>query len=172
MVAIGAVAVLVVAAAVALGLGRSGSAGEALPDVRGRTVADAITALHDRGLSTRVEKRMHATVPAEHVIDTDPVPGTAVATGSEVTITASTGPGEDLPGGAVVEVPDVASLTYADAIRKLSDAGFRVFRQAALPSSPEMTDRVLATNPPARRTADSTATITVVMGAGPAASSP
>jgi serine/threonine-protein kinase len=71
-----------------------------------------------------------------------------------------------------VEVPDVASLTYADAIRMLTNAGFREFRQASLPSSPDMTDRVMATNPPARRLAASTATITVVMGAGPATDNP
>jgi eukaryotic-like serine/threonine-protein kinase len=171
LMAIGAVTLLVVAGAVALGVGRFGSTDEALLDVRGRTVADAIAVLHDRGLSTRVEKRVHATVPAEHVIDTDPVAGAAVTPGAEITITASAGPGQN-PDTAVVAVPDVASLTYADAIRVLTDAGFREFRQASLPSSPEMTDRVLATNPPARRLAESTAPITVVMGSGPAAGNP
>jgi eukaryotic-like serine/threonine-protein kinase len=172
LMAIGAVTVLVVAATVALSLGKIGSTDEALLDVRGRTVAEAIAVLHDRGLSTRVENRVHPSVPAEHVIATDPVAGTAVAAGSEVTIQASTGPGQDRPDAAILEVPDVASLTYADAIRMLTNAGFREFRQASLPSSPDMTDRVLATNPPARRLAASTATITVVMGAGPAADNP
>ncbi|MCV7133854.1 Stk1 family PASTA domain-containing Ser/Thr kinase [Mycobacterium hodleri] len=173
LMAIGMVTVLVAAAAVvAVGLGTVGSTDEALLDVRGRTVADAIAVLHDRGLSTRVEKRVHPTVPVDHVIDTDPVAGTAVAAGSEITIEASTGPGPDRPDGAQLEVPDVAALTYADAIRVLTNAGFRGFRQASLPSSPEMTDRVLATNPPARRRAESTAVITVVMGSGPVAGTP
>ena len=173
LMAIGAVTVLVVVAAVvALGLGKHGSTDEALLDVRGRTVADAIAVLHDRGLSTRVEKRVHQTVPAEHVIDTNPVAGTAVAAGSEITIEASTGRGQDPPVASLLEVPDVSSLTYADAIRMLTNAGFRQFRQAAVPSTPDLTDRVLATNPPARRSAESTATITVVMGSGPAADNP
>jgi hypothetical protein len=170
--AIGAVMVLVVASAVALSLGKIGSTDEALLDVRGRTVAEAIAVLHDRGLSTRVEKKVHPTVPAEHVIDTLPAAGTAVAAGSEITIEASAGPGQDRPDAALLEVPDVSSLTYADAVRMLTDAGFRQFRQASLPSSPELKDRVLATNPPARRLADGTAAITVVMGSGPAADNP
>ena len=170
--AIGAVTALVVAGAVALGLGKTGSTDEALLDVRGQTVADAIAVLQDRGLSTRVEKRTHPTVPAEHVIATDPVAGTAVAAGSEITIEASTGAAVAGPEGARLEVPDVSSLTYVDAVRTLTNAGFRQFRQAYLPSSPESKDRVLATNPPARRLAEGTAPITVVMGSGPAVDHP
>jgi serine/threonine-protein kinase len=100
------------------------------------------------------------------------VAGTAVAAGDEITITASTGPDRSQPAGAQLEVPDVSSLTYADAIRMLTDVGFRQFQQASLPSSAELKDRVLATNPYARRIVDGTATITVVMGSGPAANGP
>jgi len=172
LVAIGAAAVLLVAGIVALGIVRSRSADEALLDVRGRTISEAIALLHDRGLNTRVEKRVHPTVPADRVIDTVPVAGTAVAAGDEITITASTGPDRNQPAGVQLEVPDVSSLSYADAIRMLTDVGFRQFQQASLPSSAELKDRVLATNPYARRIVDSTATITVVMGSGPAANGP
>jgi len=86
--------------------------------------------------------------------------------------TGPTVPARSQPAGARIEVPDVSSLTYPDAIRTLSNAGFRQFRQAYLPSSPESRDRVLATNPPARRLAEGTAPITVVMGSGPAAGNP
>lgn len=86
--------------------------------------------------------------------------------------TASTGPARSQPAGVRIEVPDVSSLTYADAIRMLTDAGFRQFQQASLPSSAELKDRVLATNPYARRIAESTATITLVMGSGPTESAP
>ncbi|MEU0494061.1 Stk1 family PASTA domain-containing Ser/Thr kinase [Mycobacterium sp. NPDC006124] len=174
LIAVGAVTVLVVAVAVAVGLGTlgRGSTAEALLDVRGRTVAEAVAALHDRGLSTRVETAAHPNVPAEHVIDTDPVAGTDVAAGSEITIEVSSGPGRDQAAEPRLEVPDVASMTYADAIRVLTGAGFRQFRQAYLPSSPESKDRVLATNPHARLPAAVSATITLVMGSGPAADDP
>lgn len=174
LAAVAAVVVLVVAVAVAVGLGTlgGGSTTEALLDVRGRSVSEAVAVLRDRGLSTRVETMPHPSVPAEHVIGTDPSAGTAVAAGSEVVIKASSGPGRGQPDGPLLEVPDVASMSYADAIRVLTGAGFQQFRQAYLPSLPESKDRVLATNPHARLLAAGNDTITLVMGSGPATGTP
>ena len=66
------------------------------------------------------------------------------------------------------EVPDVSNLTYGEAVRKLTSAGFSRFRQTTSESLPEHKDRVISTLPPANQTSAITNEITVVVGAGPA----
>jgi serine/threonine-protein kinase len=172
LIAIAVLAVFAVAAVIAIALAHGGAGDAALPDVRGRSLTDAVALLHDRGLSPRVQKKVDPTVPIDHVIDTEPAAETAIEAGGEVTINVSTGPAQNVPDAELRVVPDVSSLTYAEAIRVLSDAGFRQFQQASLPSSPELEDRVLATNPFANRTVGVTAKITVVMGSGPVTDNP
>ena len=95
--------------------------------MKGQASADAIAALQNRGFKTRTQQKPDSTVPPDHVIDTEPDANTSVSAGDEITINVSTGPEQR-------EVPDVSSLTYAEAVRKLTDAGFGRFRQAASPS--------------------------------------
>src|SRR4029077_8019912 len=59
------------------------------------------------------------------------------------------------------------SLSYADAVNKLKAAGFSNFKQANSPSTPEMKDKVIVTNPPANQTTAITNVITVFVGSGP-----
>jgi serine/threonine-protein kinase len=94
------------------------------------------------------------------VIDTDPGAASSVDAGDEVTLNVSTGPEQR-------EIPDVRNLSYADAVEKLTDAGFEKFRPSSSPSTPEMKDKVLGTNPPVNQTSAITNEITIVLGAGP-----
>lgn len=94
------------------------------------------------------------------MIETDPAADTSVDAGDEITVYVSTGPEQR-------EVPDVAQLSYGDAVQKLKAAGFTVFKQANSPSTPELKDRVIGTNPPANQTSAITNEITVIVGAGP-----
>ncbi|WP_264991231.1 PASTA domain-containing protein, partial [Mycobacterium kiyosense] len=64
-------------------------------------------------------------------------------------------------------LPDVSSLTYAEAVKKLSAAGFTKFKQSSAPSSPEMAGKVTGTNPPANQTSAITNVITIIVGSGP-----
>jgi beta-lactam-binding protein with PASTA domain/predicted Ser/Thr protein kinase len=132
-----------------------------VPDVRGQTSADAIATLQNRGFKTRTQQKPDSTVPPDHVIGTDPGANASVAAGDEVTLNVSTGPEQR-------QVPDVSSLSYAAAVKKLKAAGFGRFRQVNSPSTPEMKDRVLATNPPANQTSAITNEIAIVVGSGPA----
>ena len=77
-----------------------------------------------------------------------------------ITINVSTGPEQR-------EVPDVSSLSYADAVKKLKAAGFGQFKQVNSPSTPEMQGKVIGTNPPANQTSAITNVITVIVGSGP-----
>lgn len=165
LTAIGVLAVLAVVLTVAINLVRGDARDGALPDLRGQALSDAIATLRDRGLSARVQKQVHPTVPTDHVIDTEPAPDTA-ADGGPMTIIVSSGPARGVSEAPLVAVPDVSRLTYAEALRVLMDAGFVHFQQASLPSPPELKDRVVGTNPFADRTVEITAKITVVMGTG------
>ncbi|ETW21925.1 hypothetical protein MGAST_23220, partial [Mycobacterium gastri 'Wayne'] len=86
----------------------------------------------------------------------------SVGAGADITINVSTGPEQR-------ELPDVSSLTYAEAVKKLTAAGFSKFKQAASPSSPEMAGKVIGTNPPANQTSAITNVITIIVGSGPEA---
>ena len=94
------------------------------------------------------------------MIDTDPAANSSVDAGDEVTLNVSTGPEQR-------EIPDVRNLSYDDAVEKLTDAGFENFRPSSSPSTPEMKDKVLGTNPPVNQTSAITNEITIVLGAGP-----
>ncbi|HEX9834450.1 MAG TPA: PASTA domain-containing protein, partial [Mycobacterium sp.] len=132
----------------------------AVPDVSGQVSADAIAELQNRGFSTRTQQKPDSNIPPDHVIDTDPAANSSVGAGDEITINVSTGPEQR-------EIPDVRSLSYDDAVEKLTDAGFENFRPSSSPSTPEMKDKVLGTNPPVNQTSAITNEITIVLGAGP-----
>jgi eukaryotic-like serine/threonine-protein kinase len=131
-----------------------------VPDVRGQVSADAIAALQNRGFKTRTQQKPDSTIPPDHVIGTEPGANTSVSAGDIITIDVSTGPEQR-------QVPDVSSMSYAESVNKLKAAGFSKFKQASSPSTPEMKDKVLATNPPANQTTATTNVITVIVGSGP-----
>ncbi|CAM4355554.1 Serine/threonine-protein kinase PknB [Mycobacterium basiliense] len=132
-----------------------------VPNVRGQASADAIAALQNRGFKTRTLQKPDSTIPPDHVIGTDPAANASVAAGDEITINVSTGPEQR-------ELPDVSSMTYAEAVKKLTAAGFGKFREAKSPSTPELMGRVIGTNPPANQTSAITNVITIIVGTGPA----
>jgi eukaryotic-like serine/threonine-protein kinase len=160
LIAVAVLAMLTVA--VTIGINMIGGRPRAVqvPDVSGQASADAIAALQNRGFKIQTQQKPNSTVPPDHVIDTDPKGNESVAAGSEVTLNVSTGPEQR-------QIPDVSGLSYADAVRKLNAAGFGKFKQATAPSTPELKDRVVSTNPPANQTSAITNEITIVVGSGP-----
>ena len=85
--------------------------------------ADAIAKLQNPGFKVNPQQKPDSTVPPDHVIDTEPGGDTSVGAGDEITLNVSTGPEQR-------EVPDVKNLTYADAVQKLTDAGFGKFKES------------------------------------------
>ncbi|MGZ8803327.1 MAG: Stk1 family PASTA domain-containing Ser/Thr kinase, partial [Mycobacterium sp.] len=132
-----------------------------VPDVSGQVSDDAVAVLQNLGFRTTLQRNPHSEVPPDHVISTDPAANASVEAGDEITLNVSTGPEQR-------EVPDVSGLSYADAVRKLTDAGFSRFRQTTSDSLSEQKDRVLSTVPPANQTSAITNEITIVVGRGPA----
>ncbi|OBI89441.1 Stk1 family PASTA domain-containing Ser/Thr kinase [Mycobacterium asiaticum] len=131
-----------------------------VPDVRGQASADAIASLQNKGFKTRTQQKPDSAILPDHVISTDPAANSSVGAGDEITINVSTGPEQR-------EVPDVSALTYSEAVKKLTAAGFSKFKQANSPSTPDLAGKVIGTNPPANQTSAITNVITIIVGSGP-----
>ena len=160
LIAVAVLAVLTVVVTLAINMFGGSTRDVQVPDVRGQVSADAIAELQNRGFRTRTQQQPDSTVPPDHVIDTEPGANSSVDAGDEVTLNVSTGPEQR-------EIPDVRNLSYDDAVQKLTAAGFENFRPSSSPSTPEMKDKVLGTNPPVNQTSAITNEITIVLGAGP-----
>jgi beta-lactam-binding protein with PASTA domain/predicted Ser/Thr protein kinase len=161
LVAVAVLAVLTVVVTILINTFGVNTRDVQVPDVRGQASADAIAALQNRGFKTRTQQKPDSTVPPDHVIGTDPSANASAGAGDEITVNVSTGPEQR-------ELPDVSSLNYADAVKKLKAAGFSRFKQANSPSTPELKGRVIGTNPPANQTSAITNEITIIVGSGPA----
>ncbi|HEU0191500.1 MAG TPA: Stk1 family PASTA domain-containing Ser/Thr kinase [Mycobacterium sp.] len=131
-----------------------------VPDVRGQASVDAIAELQNKGFKIRTEQKADAVIPPDHVINTDPPENVEVNKGDKITVYVSYGPEQH-------QLPDVSSLSFADAVKKLKAAGFTKFKQVDTPSAPEQKDKVLGTNPPADQAAAVTNEIAVLVGSGP-----
>ena len=132
-----------------------------VPDVRGRASADAIAELQNKGFQIRTQQKPDNSVPPDHVISTEPISDATAAAGDAITINVSTGPEQR-------EVPDVANQSYAEAVKRLTAAGFGKFKQTEATSTRDQKDKVLSTVPPANQTSAITNEITIVVGSGPA----
>jgi serine/threonine-protein kinase len=160
LIAVAVLAVLTVVVTIAINMIGGNPRDVQVPDVRGQASEDAIATLQNRGFKTRTQQQPDSTVPPAHVINTEPEANTAVAAGDEITINVSTGPEQR-------EVPDVTGLTYDEAARRLTEAGFTRFRPAPSASMTVPKETVITTIPPANQTSAITNEITIVISQGP-----
>ena len=144
VIAVSALAVLTVIVTILINTFGGGMRNVQVPDVRNQASADAIAALQNHGFKTRTQQKPDSTVQPDHVIGTDPAADAKVGAGELITVEVSTGPEQR-------EVPDVSSLSYSSAVKKLKSAGFNRFKQVNSPSTPEMKERSSA---PTRRPID------------------
>ena len=87
-----------------------------VPSLTGKTSDQATKALTEAGLTSKVVNQSSDTVPADHVISTDPASGQKVKPGSQVTVAVSTGVGN-------VAVPDVTGKSQDEAAAILEKEG-------------------------------------------------
>jgi serine/threonine-protein kinase len=130
-----------------------GPAPRPVPDVGGKSAADAQAALEAAGLVVQSTQEFSEQVPNGAVAGTNPPAGTEVAKGSTVTMVVSKGP-------PPVEVPRVVDMKRTDAIAKLQAAGFQVNVQQGVVTP---LDRVYSQDPPPgeQRPKGSTVTISI-----------
>jgi len=93
-----------------------------VPDVKGKTEADANKALTDAGFTVTTKRQDSDSIPAGQVISQTPDGGVKADKGSAVTIVVSQGP-KQFP------MPDVRGMSYADAKAKLESMGLVVKRE-------------------------------------------
>jgi serine/threonine-protein kinase len=136
-----------------------GAADVTVPRVIGMPQADAEAALDQANLVPTVETAVNDTVATGTVVDQNPAANEPVATGSEVTITVSAGPG-------TIAVPDVEGKTQDEAIEIVTDLGLVPSpRQVESPTVAE--GLVIDTNPQAGTPTTRGATIEIQVSATP-----
>ncbi|GAB2673189.1 Stk1 family PASTA domain-containing Ser/Thr kinase [Nocardia goodfellowii] len=120
-----------------------------LPDVRGKTVEEATTALTKAGIKVKGQRtEFDKSIEAGQVVSTDPEAGTTVNSGDSVTLIVSD----------AVKIPLVIGSSVGDARQKLVALGFKVQVQSLTNSD---TSVVIGQSPGAGGRAEPGSTITL-----------
>ena len=129
-----------------------------VPDVRGKSVDDAVAALADAGLKwNRVY--IHSSEPQGTVTGQDPGPDQRAVKGTTVRINVSEGP-------APIGVPSVVGQPLDQAISVLQGAGFKVGSPRYMDSD-QPKDTVISQDPSGNSSAPRGSTITLTVSKGP-----
>ena len=130
-----------------------------VPDLQGKTEAEAAAALSQLGLSLTKTEEFSDSVTAGNVIRSAPSAGVTIEKGAAVSVVISKGP-------ELFTVPDVGGLTEADAKSKLSADGFAVIVKTGV-SSPAEFGKVVNQNPEAGTKVKKDTTVTIWVGEKP-----
>jgi eukaryotic-like serine/threonine-protein kinase len=132
-----------------------------VPDVRNRSLADAQTILEDQGFGFRLGEAVdHQEVPPNHVVTTDPEPGTQAEQGSVVTIIYSQGP-------PLATVPDVEGLPEDEAQARLREASFGIGERGVEPHEEIEPGHVIRSSPPEGSEIEAGSEVSLVVSSGP-----
>jgi serine/threonine-protein kinase len=138
-----------------------GPSEQAVPDVRGKTVADAKDALREASLDVGDVRRVYSdAIDKGRVIRTDPNAGTSLHVGREVTLIVS-------KGVQPVPVPDVSNKSVDEATKILTEAGFTVGSTTQDYSDEVPDGRVITTSPAAGVGATPGSPIGLIVSKGP-----
>jgi serine/threonine-protein kinase len=135
----------------------SGPADRPVPDVVGRTIAEASNLLGQAGFTVNQVSEPSGTVEEGLVIRTDPAADSVQPKGSTITVVVSSGPAEET-------VPSVVGLTEANAINTLSSAGFNPVVVEQDTDDPTQDGRVVDQDPDGNTTAVSGSDVTIFVG--------
>ena len=132
-----------------------------VPRVVGMPVAEATARLADADLEVSVAAgRYSLHVPAAHVLQLQPPPGTVVPTGTKVTLTPSLGP-------PLVPVPDLVGKTIPQAQELLREAKLTLGKRRPRFSDRFPEGRIIGQSEPGGGTAPQGSAIDVVVSKGP-----
>jgi serine/threonine-protein kinase len=127
-----------------------------VPSVIGSTFDSANSALLGRGFAVR-RKDVDSDQPANTVVAQSPDAGTYQPPGATITLSVSKGP-------TTSTVPDVTSLSQADAVTQLRASGFKV-SIVSQPVTDSSQDGIVQTQDPAGSTkAPPGSTVTIAVG--------
>lgn len=115
-----------------------------VPELRGRSVADANRALNDAGLVLRIEaRRSDAKVPVDHVLAQDPEPGTVLRPQRAVRVRVSDGQRDPVIPQVVGQAERTAEITLAQ--ENVEIAGRAEIRTTSYPAG-----TIVSQDPPAK----------------------
>jgi beta-lactam-binding protein with PASTA domain len=119
----------------------------AVPDLRGRSVADASAALSEAGIGLRVDeaRRLDPKVPAGHIVAQDPEPGTLIRPRRSVRVWVSAGARPTIVPAVVGESDRAAQI-------RLQQDGFEIAGIAEIRTAEFPAGTVVAQSPPPRST--------------------
>jgi serine/threonine-protein kinase len=130
-----------------------------VPDVRGRSVTDAITALVSVGLNPKIV-HVYSPQPPDTVTGQFPSPNDRVVKGTAVRINVSR-------GAKPIPIPDVTGQPYLNAKSALEGQGF-IVKRVDVASDTQAQGVVVTSNPPPGVESSKGATITLSVSKGPA----
>lgn len=130
-----------------------------VPDLRGKTLAQATKALSDLGLTPVVSNRFTSSVKKGLVFDQNPDPNVNVRSDAKVTVIVSAGP-------EMVAVADVTGKPEADARETLRDQGFTVTSRRVIDETVPA-GQVIRTEPAAATEVEKGSAVTMVVSDGP-----
>lgn len=113
-----------------------------VPDVQGRSMADATAALSQAGLILAVDqRRADAKIAADHVLSQDPAPGTVLRRQRAVRVRVSDGQRDP-------EIPSVVGLAERTAEIVLTQASVAIGERAEIQTGTYPAGAVIAQDPP------------------------
>lgn len=131
-----------------------------VPDLKGKSLAQAQAALQSLGLTSTSATEPSADIPSGQVTRTDPPAGQTAQPGTDAVTIYLSSTGTQTPNG--FQVPDVVGQTQEQASQALLDAGFQVTIREQDPANGQQYDTVLAQNPPAGNPAAAGTMITLL----------
>ena len=135
----------------------SGPEDRPVPDVTGRSLAEASSLLGQNGFTAVSTTEPSATVPKDRVIRTEPAAGTPQPKGAQITVVVSSGPEQVL-------VPNVVGKPEAEAQAALEANGFAVTKtDAETVTDPELDGTVKSQDPAGNTQADKGSNVTIVI---------
>jgi serine/threonine-protein kinase len=135
----------------------SGPAQGVVPDVVGKTEADASAALEGAGFRVTAVPKEDASADPGTVLAQSPAKGATAARGSAVSISVAAQPTE-------VDVPDVVGSTQNKATETLSGDGLKVVVEEAPADSPDGDGVVQSQSPGSGTKVDRGSTVTITVG--------
>ena len=159
-IVVGIVAAIAVIAVVAFVLLSGGSGNVTVPDVTGKTQAEATTELTNAGLKVgTVTQEYSDTVESGKVISQDPKANSKTSSDSKVNLVVS-------QGAEQVSVPDVTKMTAEQAKAALQKVGLKVEAGTAEYSDTIDKNQVVRTEPKAGEKVSKNSTVTYYLSAG------
>ncbi len=133
-----------------------------VPNLTGVDAQQASETLQELNLKVREQPEASEDIPVDHVIRTDPGPGTEVPTGEFVTIYVSTGPEQ-------FGVPNLLGENVDVARNRILDQGFTSGEITYQPTEDTEENIVINQSPPGGTNADPGTPVDLVVSSGPAA---